>query len=119
VSVAIDPIGKVLSGVALAAAVNGAGQGLRQGGVQNNQNALGLNQEVIQNAGQVALGSGVSQAGNQWSQIIQERARMYVPMVAVKSGREATAVFTKPFTINGLIEALGDVDTTNAVGLLD
>jgi hypothetical protein len=44
---------------------------------------------------------------------------MYVPMVHVKSGREATAVFTKPFTINGLIEALGDVDTTNAVGVLD
>jgi hypothetical protein len=117
--VAIDPFGKVLSGVALAAAVNGAGQGLRQGGIRNNQNALGLNQEVIQNAGQVALGSGVSQAGSEWSQMIEERARMYVPMVHVKSGREATAVFTKPFTINGLIEALGDVDTTNAVGLLD
>jgi hypothetical protein len=117
--VAIDPFGKVLSGVALAAAVNGAGQGLRQGGIQNNQNALGLNQEVIQNAGQVALGSGVAQAGREWSQMIEERARMYIPMVHVKSGREATAVFTKPFTINGLIEALGDVDTTNAVGLLD
>jgi hypothetical protein len=117
--VAIDPFGKVLSGVALAAAVNGAGQGLRRGGIQNNQTALGLNQEVIQNAGQVALGSGVAQAGSEWSQMIEERARMYVPMVHVKSGREATAVFTKPFTINGLIEALGDVDTTNAVGILD
>lgn len=117
--VAIDPFGKVLSGLALAAAVNGAGQGLRQGGIQNNQNALGLNQQVIQNAGQVALGSAVSQSGNEWSQMIQERARMYTPMVHVKSNREATAVFTKPFTISGLIEALGETDTTNAVGLLD
>jgi len=117
--VAIDPFGKVLSGIALAAAVNGAGQGLRQGGIQNNQNALGLNQQVIQNAGQVALGSAVSQSGNEWSQMIQERARMYTPMVHVKSNREATAVFTKPFTISGLIEALGEADTTNAVGLLD
>lgn len=117
--VAIDPFGKVLSGLALAAAVNGAGQGLRQGGIQNNQNALGLNQQVIQNAGQVALGSAVSQSGNEWSQMIQERARMYTPMVHVKSNREATAVFTKPFTITGLIEALGEVETTNAVGVLD
>lgn len=117
--VAMDPFGKVLSGIALAAAVNGAGQGLRQGGIQNNQNALGLNQQVIQNAGQVALGSAVSQSGNEWSQMIQERARMYTPMVHVKSNREATAVFTKPFTISGLIEALGEADTTNAVGLLD
>jgi hypothetical protein len=51
--------------------------------------------------------------------MIQQRAKMYKPLVHVKSGREATAIFTKPFTITGLIEALGEVDNASVVGVLD
>lgn len=117
--VAIDPFGKALTGVALAAAVQGAGQGLRQGGFRNTQNALGFNQQVIENAGQVALGSGVAQGGNEWSGMIRQRARMFKPLVEVNSGREATVVFSKSFTITGLIEALGETEQTKVMGVLD
>lgn len=117
--VAIDPFGKALTGVALAAAVQGAGQGFRQGGIQNTQTGLGFNQQVVENAGQVGLGSAVSQSGNEWSQMIRQRARLFKPLVEVNSGREATVVFSKSFTINGLIEALGEADQSKNMGVLD
>jgi hypothetical protein len=117
--IAMDPFGKVLSGVALAAAVQGAGAGINQGGLRVSQNALGLTTQTIENAGQVALGSGIAQGGTEWSQMIEQRARMYKPLVHVKSGREATAIFSKPFTISGLIEALGETAHSNTVGILD
>jgi hypothetical protein len=117
--VAVDPFGKIISGVALASAIGGAGQGIQQGGMNTMLNGMGMTTQTIQNAGQVALGSGVAKGGQEWSQMIQQRAKMYKPLVHVKSGREATAIFTKPFTITGLIEALGEVDHASVVGVLD
>jgi hypothetical protein len=117
--VAVDPFGKIISGVALASAIGGAGQGLQQGGMNTMLNGMGMTTQTIENAGQVALGAGVARGGQEWSQMIQQRAKMYKPLVHVKSGREATAIFTKPFTITGLIEALGEVDNASVVGVLD
>jgi Bacterial conjugation TrbI-like protein len=105
--VLIDPIGKALGGAAIAGGVQGLGMGLQQGNsrvIGNNQG--GFASVVDGNLGEFAAGRAAQGAAREWTGIIRERLSNLVPVVQVLSGREATAVFAKSLSIEGLFEAL-------------
>jgi len=115
----IDPIGKAIAGGAMAGAIEGAGQGLSRAnsstlrditnyiGADGTRERLGTFDTVVNgDLGEYVAGRALMGAGREWGSIIRDRLKEMVPAVQVYSGREATAVFAKSFTIEGLFEAL-------------
>ena len=113
----IDPIGKAIGGAGFAGALQGIGQGLaaRNTTVQAG-GLLGNTTAVTGNAAEFAAGNGISSAANAYSQLIQQRVNLLVPVVQVLSGREATAVFSKSISISDLYAAL-DAEDSGFVGI--
>ena len=108
----IDPIGKLVGAAGFAGIVQGVGEGLSRGQVTTNTSGLGITQQFVDgNVGTFALGEGISGAADQYAGLVKERVDELVPHVRVLSGREATAVFSKTFTIDGLFDALVDDST--------
>ena len=109
----IDPLGKALGGSILAGTVQGFGAALEAKNVTvEDSGFLGLQSwGVTGNPWEYAVGRGIRQGANEWSDIIKERVRSMVPVVQVLSGRDATAVFAKSVSIKGLYDVLaGDSD---------
>ena len=105
--VLIDPIGKALAGSMIAGAVNGVGQGISQSNQTVTANAQGGFTTVLSgDIGEFAAGRAIAGGANTYQSIIKQRLNSLVPVVQVLSGREATAVFAKNLTIEGLIEAM-------------
>ena len=104
----IDPLGQALAGAGLAAGVSGFGQGLQISNVSSKENSfLGLTtQEVTGSPYEYAVGKSIEGAGKEWSQIIKDRLQEMVPVVQVFSGREATAVFARSISIDGLFQQI-------------
>jgi len=102
----IDPIGKTVGASILTGAIDGFGQGVAdaESSIQRN----GFEEQIIVsgNVGKYAAGKALSGAGDTWSSIVRDRAKELVPHVQVLSGRTATAVFSKSFAVDGLMEAL-------------
>lgn len=105
----IDPIGKALAGSFMSGFVEGLGEGAEAASTT----------QVITNDGssysyvsgdliEYAVANGLGEAGDRWSQFIDDRARLLVPHVRVFSGREATAVFSQNLELEDLFEQLED-----------
>ncbi|MCB0318617.1 MAG: TraB/VirB10 family protein [Bdellovibrionales bacterium] len=108
----IDPIGKLVGAAGFAGLVQGVGEGLSRGQVNTSTNGLGLTERWVEgDVGTYAVGEGIAGAANQYAGLVKERVDELVPHVRVLSGRKATAVFSKTFTINGLFEELVDDST--------
>jgi hypothetical protein len=107
----IDPIGKALAGAAAAGAVQGVGQGLARSNQQVIANPAGGFSVITDgDLGAFAAGQAANSAANEWSGIIRNRLNALVPVVQVLSGREASAVFAKNLSIEGLMEELDTED---------
>ncbi len=107
----IDPIGKILAGEVMSGTIEGAGRGLANGGTQVYANT-GITAIKNGELWKSALGEGVGDAADKWSDILEERFNKMVPHVRVLSGRTATAVFSKNQTIPGLYDALNEEEET-------
>ncbi len=105
----IDPIGKAIAGAAMVGGIGGIGQGLA---AAQTTTTIDRNGNAFENLdGDLALfagGRALAGASNEWKQILANRLNQLVPAVKVLSGREATAVFAKSVSINGLYDVLDD-----------
>lgn len=110
----VDPIGRVLTGHVLAGTVGGMGQAFRGRNVTTTSNGMFTSTQVTGDAVEYGLGTGVSRATDKWSEYISEQAEARPPVIKIFSGREATAVFSKSFEIEGLMEALEQEDVKYA-----
>jgi hypothetical protein len=115
----VDPFGKVMMGALVSGTLEGAGRGLSQAQISTSSNQNGTFSYLSGDAGEYAAGQGLGTAGATWSQFIKERAKLLIPHVKVLSGREATAVFSKTVTIDGLYEALDEQDPALQMASLD
>jgi hypothetical protein len=107
--VLIDPIGKAIAGAGMTGALAGLGESIAGSQTTVRSFPDGSIQEVITGDHLTfAAGKAASSASSEWGAIIRDRIRLLVPHVKVLSGREATAVFSRSFTISGLYEALED-----------
>ena len=107
----IDPIGRAIAGEIMAGTLEGVGQAISDGQVTTYGGTYGISKFVSGDTWKYALGQGVKEGGDKWSDIIEDRVNMLVPHVRVLSGRTATAVFSKSVTIDGLYEALDDEES--------
>ena len=78
---------------------------------------FGFTQQVSGDVAQYAAGRALQGGATEYSGIIRERLHELVPHVQVLSGREATAVFSKSVTIEGLFQSLNEEQ--NTFGTLD
>ncbi|MCB0320344.1 MAG: TraB/VirB10 family protein [Bdellovibrionales bacterium] len=103
----IDPLGKALAGAGTIGLVNGIGKGLS---AANTSTVVGSTGTVVQTVNgdllMNALGHGLSEPSKVWTDTIKDRLDQLVPQIQVFSGREATAVFSKPVKIPKLYELL-------------
>lgn len=114
----IDPIGKAIVGTAQAGFISGLGEGFAASQTTTNLGFYGQGTTSITGDPAIyAAGKGASGAANALSGIIKDRIKLLVPHVKVFSGREATAVFSKPVNITDLYESLenGDDSFSNSV----
>ena len=111
----IDPIGKALAGSLVAGTVGGVGEGISAANTRTiNYGYGGTSTFVDGDIAQYAAGQGIGKLGENWEKFIEDRMELLVPHVKVLSGREATAVFSKSVTIDGLFEELEDDETVLA-----
>ncbi len=106
--VLIDPLGKAIGGAMITGGLDGFGRALSQGQVTTTTSMWGSQEIVTGDDTKYAAGRALSGGANQWSDIIKQRMELLVPHVEVLSGREATAVFSKSFTIKDLYNALSE-----------
>jgi hypothetical protein len=102
----VDPFGKVMMGALMSGTISGFGQGMAQSQVTTTANQNGVYSYLSGDATEFALGRGLGEAGLTWGKFIEQRAKLLVPHVKVLSGREATAVFSKTVTVDGLYQAI-------------
>jgi hypothetical protein len=118
--VLIDPIGKAIAGSAFVGALSGFGNGLQMMNQQTFQNGQGgFTTQNLGSAAEAGGGGAAVGAAREWNTIIRDRLQNLTPHVQVLSGREATAVFARSFTVEGLYEALADQNANNGPGTLD
>ncbi len=108
----IDPIGKAIGGGILTGAVEGYGKALKDSQMEIRDDYRGTSQIVTGDIGKYALGSGIAGGSKEWSSIVKDRLNQMVPQVQVLSGREATAIFSKSISVDGLFEALDEEETS-------
>jgi hypothetical protein len=84
---------------------------------QNGQG--GFTTQNLGSAAEAGGGGAAVGAAREWNTIIRDRLQNLTPHVQVLSGREATAVFARSFTVEGLYEALADQNANNGPGTLD
>jgi conjugal transfer pilus assembly protein TraB len=108
----IDPIGKAIGGGMISGAFQGYGRAVRDSQIQIRNDNRGSTEIVNGDLGKFALGAAVSGGSNEWSSIIKDRLSQMVPQVQVLSGREATAIFSKSISVDGLFEALDEEETS-------
>ncbi len=106
----IDPFGKAIGAAGLAGGLSGFGQALSQSQTTTYSSGYGATTVITGDQAEYAAGQAASGAANAYSKLIEERLRLLVPHVEVLSGREATAVFAKSFTIKGLFDELDSED---------
>jgi hypothetical protein len=106
----IDPFGKAIGAAGLAGALSGFGQAVSSGETTTFTGFEGSQTVVTGDDMKFAAGQAASGAANAYSRLIEERLRLLVPHVEVLSGREATAVFSKSFSVSGLFEELDSDD---------
>lgn len=106
----IDPFGKAIGAAGLAGGLAGFGEALSNSQTTTYNGAYGSTTVVTGDQLEFAAGQAASGAASAYSRLIEERLRLLVPHVEVLSGREATAVFAKSFTIKGLFEELDSDD---------
>jgi len=105
----VDPIGETLGAAFVTSGLDGIGQGFAQAQTTTRFDPSGGAREFISGDPMIyGMGRGVSGGARELSHIIRERIRLLVPHIKVMSGREATAIFSRSFTIHGLYEALED-----------
>jgi len=105
----VDPIAPILGSAVVTGGLDGIGRGFSQSQTTTRFDSSGGAREFITGDPLLfGLGRGVSGGAQELSHIIRERIRLLVPHIKVLSGREATAVFSRSFTIHGLYEALED-----------
>lgn len=109
--VPIDPLGKVLASTATTGVMAGMGQAMATGQITNITNGNGgVTSAFTGDMATFALGQGLAQPANLWSDIIRERMEAAVPVIQVYSGREATAIFTQGTAIPRLYEFMTTED---------
>lgn len=113
--VLLDPLGKAIGAAMEAGALQGIGEGFAAKQTSTQTSFFGGTTTTVSGDPlKFAAGKGVSAGANELVSMIKQRAALLVPHVEVYSGREATAVFSKTVTIDGLFEALEDNDTSFA-----
>lgn len=110
----IDPIGKAIAGTAEAGFISGLGEGFAASQTSTSNGFYGPETSITGDPAIYAAGKGAAGAANALSGIIKDRIKLLVPHVKVFSGREATAVFSKPINITDLYESLENGDTSFA-----
>ena len=101
----LDPIGKVLGAGMATGFIQGMGDAMASQNITQNRNLVGGNEITVSgNEVEFAAGNGISRGADRWGRLLEERIKRLVPHVEVLSGREATAVFAKSFTIPDLME---------------
>jgi hypothetical protein len=119
--VPVDPLGRVLAGMGLVGAIQGAGVGI-QGANQTirrdllpgagiNGGGVGSSVVDVQDVGQFAAGSALQQSAEEWNRLIRDRVKDMVPVIKLYSGRRATAVFDKSLPIEGLYKLIAEGDS--------
>ena len=107
----IDPIGKAIAGAGMAGALGATGAAVANNETtttfDNNGNAYTY---VTGDEAKYIGGSAMSGASKEWMKVVESRIKLLVPHVQVLSGREATAVFSKSFSVADLFDQL-DEDT--------
>lgn len=113
----IDPIGKAIGGAMMSGAIAGVGQGLAAANQRIQQDPNGGITTVVTSGdlGGFAAGRGLAAGANEWSGIIKDRLSQMTPVVQVLSGREGTAVFARSLPVEGLIEALDDIEKNESL----
>ena len=118
--VLIDPIGKALGGVAFTGAISGLGSALSSANTTNYTNSNGgITSAVSGNTAEYAAGLALSNAANEYGRIIRDRIGTLIPVVQILSGRECTAIFANNLSVDGLFEAMNEVDGSAEDGRLD
>lgn len=113
--VLIDPIGKAIGAAGMIGGLEGLAQGFSSAQLSRNQDEDGdYTVEMDGDTTTYAVGQGVAGAASEWKNILRDRVDQLVPQVQVLSGREATAVFSRSFTITDLFEKLEDEDNVFA-----
>lgn len=112
----IDPIGKAIGGAVMSGTIAGIGQGLAAGNTQIRADPNGGVTTVVSgDLGEYAAGKGLAAGASEWSGIIRDRLSQMTPVVQVLSGREGTAVFARSLPVEGLIEALEDIEKNESL----
>lgn len=105
----IDPIGQMLGQAGFVGLIQGFGQGIQQSNqtfVQNPNGQGSVTSFVNGDTTNFAAGRGLTNAAQQWQQILNQRFRNLTPIIKVRSGREATAIFSQSVVVPGLLQAL-------------
>lgn len=106
----IDPFGKAIGATGFAGGLAAFGQAVSTSETTTINNGYGTQSFVSGDDATYAAGKALSGAADTYADLIKERLRLLVPHVEVLSGREATAVFSKSFTIKGLFEEINSED---------
>jgi hypothetical protein len=105
----IDPFGKIIGAAGMAGMISGFGEAVSANNVTRDEDVYGGDSiEVSGSETEYAAGQGIKGAANSYSRLIERRVGEFVPHVVVYSGREATAVFAKSFTIEQLFDVMED-----------
>ena len=106
-----DQLGRVIAVSAGLGAIDGFGRAIVADQVSVSTFGNGSQETVI--SGEVetlAAGGALRGASDALTEVIRERFEQLTPVVQIYSGREATAVFASSVVVDGLYEALEDVD---------
>ncbi|RMG44033.1 MAG: hypothetical protein D6719_02625 [Candidatus Dadabacteria bacterium] len=108
----IDPLGKAIAGTMMVGGLGALGDGIAKS--QSRQTA-GFDGTVVENlTGNVPVytaGKMLASGAESWANLLKERLKNMPAHVRIYSGREATAVFSKPVTIPDLYDELEDEDS--------
>ena len=116
--VLIDPFGKAIGATGIAGGLSAFGSAAASNQVTSQTNVYGGTTSIVTGDDMTyAAGKAISGAANAYSDLIKERLRLLVPHVEVLSNREATAVFSKSFTIKGLFEEIDSDEEDGMVGM--
>jgi len=108
--VLLDPFGKAIAASGFAGVLQGLGRAASDQQVQRSQGLLGTQEIITGSDTKYAAGKGLGSAASTYSRLVEQRANLLIPHVEVLSGREATAVFSKSFTIKDLLDDLEGED---------
>ena len=116
--VLIDPFGKAIGATGFAGGLAAFGNAVATNQTTTNTNVYGGTTSTVTGDDLTyAAGRALGGAANTYSDLIKERLRLLVPHVEVLSGREATAVFSKSFTIKGLFEEIDSDEDDGMTGM--